>query len=89
MKEYCVYILKNDQHRYYVGSTSDLRDRLIRHNNGESLATRGRGPWRLVYRESYGTKSEAMKREYQIKRMKSRSYIQDLIEQEREKHAGA
>jgi putative endonuclease len=32
--------------------------------------TRGRGPLDLVYWEMYGTKSEAMKREYRIKQLK-------------------
>ena len=36
-------------------------------------------PWKIVYKEKYNTKSEAMKREYEIKRKKSRKYIESLI----------
>jgi len=34
-----VYILKCNDGTYYTGSTNDLNDRLIGHNNGEVLYT--------------------------------------------------
>ena len=36
-------------------------------------------PWKIVYAEEYSTLPAAIKREKQIKRMKSRKYIDDLI----------
>jgi putative endonuclease len=39
-------------------------------------------PWELVYCEKFKTKTEALKREREIKRKKSRKYIEGLI------HAG-
>jgi putative endonuclease len=36
-------------------------------------------PWELVYFELYTTRAEAAARELQIKRMKSRKYIEQLI----------
>ncbi|HMK75378.1 MAG TPA: hypothetical protein VK568_04245 [Thermodesulfobacteriota bacterium] len=36
-------------------------------------------PWKLTHREVVSTRSEAMKREKQIKRMKSREYIEQLV----------
>jgi putative endonuclease len=88
-KEFCVYILENEKHRYYVRYTDDLDKRLDEHNRGESLATRGRGPWKVAYYETYFRKSEALRRERQIKRMKSRGYIESLIQQGEDKHIGA
>ncbi len=81
---YCLYIIysiKWDQ--FYVGQTDDLKDRIKRHNEGRSKATRGGEPWRLEYTEDFTTRSEAMKREYEIKRKKSRRYIEWLIDDNR------
>jgi len=37
------------------------------------------GPWELVYKENFLSRSEAMKREYYIKRQKSKRFLQKLI----------
>ncbi len=76
-----VYILYSESlDRYYVGSTSDLEARLIRHNNGESRYTKSGIPWSIVYSEEFSSRSEAMSREHQIKKWKSRKMIVKLIE---------
>lgn len=63
-----VYILKCSDGTLYTGYTNDLKNRLITHNSGKGAKyTRGRLPVRLVYYESFKTKSEATKREYCIK----------------------
>ncbi|MFA6447099.1 MAG: GIY-YIG nuclease family protein [Patescibacteria group bacterium] len=74
-----VYILRNAKGNYYVGATNDIQRRLAEHNSGVSLATRGRGPWCLVYTETYATPQEAKNREYKIKQKKRKSYIDWLI----------
>jgi len=74
---YIIYSGTND--RFYVGHTHHLRLRLERHNSGNSKSTKAGIPWILKYYEEYQTKSEAMKREYEIKRKKSRKYIEKLI----------
>ena len=75
-----VYILQSEASgRYYVGSAKDVEQRLARHNAAQSLYTKGRGPWRLVHLEEFPTRAAAVKREYAIKRMKSRAYIEELI----------
>jgi putative endonuclease len=68
---YFVYIIQSlkDGTRY-VGATQDLDTRLDRHNQGRSQYTKSKRPWVLVYSEEYPNKSEAMKREYAIKRHK-------------------
>ena len=65
--------------KYYTGHTSNIKLRLERHNDGWSRSTKAGIPWKIVYKETYNTKSEAMKREYEIKRMKSKKYIEKLI----------
>ncbi len=42
--------------------------------------TRQEKPWKVVYVENYATRSAAMKRESEIKRKKSKKYIERLIE---------
>ncbi len=78
---YTVYILYSESlERYYTGHTHNLDDRLARHNHGRSKATKSGTPWQLVYTETCPTRSEAMRREQQIKKKKSRHYIETLIQ---------
>ena len=47
-----VYILQSETRgRFYTGSTDDLERRISEHLRGHSPAPRGRGPWKLVYKE--------------------------------------
>jgi putative endonuclease len=52
----------------YVGWTNDLERRLKQHNDGSGAkSTRGRA-WTLLYAERFDTASEAMSREWRLKR---------------------
>ncbi len=64
--------------RYYIGHTSNLEIRLQNHLLGSTRFTSQTNDWELIYSEEFPTKGEAMKREAQIKKMKSRRYIMDL-----------
>jgi putative endonuclease len=66
--------------RYYVGHTDEIARRVQEHNTGMAKYTRRDKPWKLVYVENYTTRSAAMKRELEIKRKKSKKYIEKLIE---------
>ena len=80
-----VYILQSKSTgRFYVGSTSDLERRLVEHHRAHSLATRGRGPWVLVYQEEFPTLREARQRERQIKSWKSAKLIAQLVAQNKD-----
>ena len=49
---YFVYILQSEMDEsYYVGSCADFSERLRRHNEGRSLYTKAKRPWKLVYSE--------------------------------------
>jgi putative endonuclease len=70
---YFIYVLKSESTgSSYVGHTSNLEKRLVEHNNGKSLSTRGKRPWRLVYKEEYTTRSEAALRERYFKSVEGR-----------------
>jgi len=70
-----VYVLvAADGRRTYVGITVDVDRRLLQHNGeepGGAKATRGGRPWRVgaVY-GPYGSKSEALKVELAVKRLR-------------------
>ena len=74
---YILYSVSRDRH--YVGYTSNVDERVVEHNAGATNYTRSGKPWILVYKEQYELKSEAMKREREIKMKKSRKYIEYLI----------
>ncbi|MEF9951397.1 MAG: GIY-YIG nuclease family protein [Clostridium sp.] len=66
-----IYILKCSDNTLYTGWTTDLLRRLKTHQSGKaSKYTRARLPVEMVYSESFLTKSEAMKREAAIKKLK-------------------
>lgn len=65
-----VYILECRDGSFYTGITNDLDARIAAHESGQGAKyTRGRGPLVLRYSEEFETRSEALKREYAIKRM--------------------
>ena len=65
-----VYMLKSRSIKpiTYVGYTNNLKNRIILHNSGKGAKfTRGR-KWLLIYKEKFKSKSEAISREYYIKK---------------------
>ncbi len=66
---YC-YIVECADGTFYTGWTTDLEKRVATHNAGRgSRYTRLRRPVKLVYFENLPNRSEAMRREVQIKRL--------------------
>jgi putative endonuclease len=77
---FSVYILKSSvTDKYYIGQTSDIERRLVYHNSGYSKSTKAGKPWRLMYSESFDTRQQAMKREAELKKYKSRVVIEKII----------
>lgn len=69
---YFVYIVQCFDESLYTGITTDLERREKEHNGelvGGARYTRMRRPVVLKYAESCTSRSEALKREYQIKRL--------------------
>ena len=76
---YYTYILESEMDgTYYIGSSRDPEKRLEKHNQPHHGYTGRKQPWKLVYTEPYGTKSEALRREIFLKRQKNRDLISDL-----------
>ncbi len=76
-----VYILQSERSkRFYIGCADQPEVRLKDHNRGQTISTRGRGPWSLVYQQLFETLIEARSRERQLKSWKSHRSIQELID---------
>lgn len=74
-----VYILKCNDGTLYTGITNDLDNRVSSHNKGTGAKyTKTRLPVEIVYHEEATDRSEASKREYQIKKL-SRLAKENLI----------
>ncbi len=75
-----VYIVMCSDNTLYTGYTVDVDKRMIAHNNGTGAKyTRARLPVELKYIEMFDSKSDALKREYEIKQL-SRSEKFKLME---------
>ena len=69
-KETIQNILKCSDGTLYTGWTNDLTKRLKAHNDGRGARyTKTRRPVALAYYESFCSKEEAMRREYEIKQL--------------------
>ncbi len=63
------YVIESLQDRtVYIGSTEDLRRRLVEHNQGKTKSIKHKVPFRLVYYEAYLSKTQARKREIELKK---------------------
>ena len=79
-KKWYVYILLCRGQTLYCGISDDVLRRLELHRSGKGAKyTRGRGPLELVYVEECDSYSDALKREYAIKRL-PRGEKQKLIQ---------
>ena len=69
-KQWFLYILRCGDGSLYTGITTDVEARLDMHRSGKGAKyTRGRGPLELIYTEPCGTRSDASKREWAIKKL--------------------
>ncbi|MDP2939083.1 MAG: GIY-YIG nuclease family protein [Candidatus Omnitrophota bacterium] len=81
MKHWYIYILECSDSSFYTGITTDLKERIKRHNSGDGAKyTRTRRPVRLIYAKKVDTKSEAKRKEIAIKSL-SRENKEKLIRQ--------
>ena len=66
---YYIYVLLCKDGSYYIGSTNDIQKRFLDHLNGRGARyTKSHKPEKLIYQEKFFTKSEALKREAELKK---------------------
>lgn len=80
MEQNYTYLLRCADGSLYCGWTNHLKARVEAHNSGKGAKyTKSRRPVQLVYYEVFGTKQEAMRREWALKQLTRKEKL-DLIE---------
>jgi len=76
MEMFYTYLLYSAKfEKIYIGQTSDLEARIIYHNEiAVNSYTSKYRPWTIIYCEKFCSRSEAMKREKQLKSAKGREF---------------
>lgn len=79
-----VYVIKNDFDKIYIGQTINLDKRLLRHNGALKSKNRSytkinNGVWKAIYKETYNTRQEAIKRERYLKSHSGRDWLRRKI----------
>jgi len=77
-----VYVIINERGKIYIGQTSNIDNRLRRHNRvlkskAKSYTNINKGNWKLIYKEEYCFRKEAVKRDKQLKSSRGREKLQE------------
>jgi len=78
--KYFVYVIESDEGFRYKGMTDNIEKRLIEHN-GKILSfwTKRGTNWKLIYKEEFESKTEAIKREKWFKTGVGREYLKKIL----------
>ena len=76
-----VYILKNQKGLFYIGSTTNLEQRLKQHLKGYIQTTKRMGSFKLVFSQKYENIKDAKKIEYKLKKLKRHDYIASMVKE--------
>jgi len=74
-----VYVLQNKERYWYIGSTRDLRKRILHHNLGKNRSTKYGVPWKLIYCEISINQQDARARERYLKSGMGRKYLKNRL----------
>ncbi|MST04351.1 MAG: GIY-YIG nuclease family protein [Candidatus Pacebacteria bacterium] len=77
-------ILNKERNKFYVGQTENLETRLLGHNKRmpnkkTSFTSLNNGTWKLIYKEEFNSRSEAIKREKELKSSRGRFFIKQAL----------
>ena len=77
---YYAYIIKSRKnHRFYIGSTQDIKKRIRQHQQGQTKILKNQGSFDIILLEQFATRAEAFQRERQIKSYKGGNAFKKLI----------
>ena len=82
---YYAYVLENFEKRHYTGSTADLNERLLMHNDvtsekaGFHRTTYKKGPWRVLFVKAFSSRGEAVRFEKFLKTAAGRKWLKEQL----------
>jgi predicted GIY-YIG superfamily endonuclease len=74
-----VYILQDDNDRYYIGSSSDPNQRFLRHLSGFVFTTHRMKNPKIIFTQEFPTIQKAKSIEFRLKKLKRKDYIKKII----------
>ncbi len=74
-----VYVLQNKVGSWYMGSTKDLRKRILQHNSGRHKSTKYGVPWKIIYCEISINQQDTRARERYLKSGMGRKYLKNRL----------
>lgn len=78
---YYVYILQSAKDKgLYIGYTNNLKERFKEHQAGESFATKGRLPVKLIHYQGFISKKDAVEAEKYFKTTRGWERIHRMLE---------
>jgi putative endonuclease len=81
-----VYLLHSiSDNGFYIGFSTDLRKRISDHKRAASFATKSRGPWKLIFYETYTEREDAEGREKYLKSGAGRRFLRSQLRHYRKK----
>ncbi|MFH1866575.1 MAG: GIY-YIG nuclease family protein [Patescibacteria group bacterium] len=77
---YYVYVLESLRDgKFYIGSTSDLKNRLAYHQQGKNISTAKRLPLTLIFYEAFPSRKDAIRREKYFKTTKGKVTLRQML----------
>jgi len=76
---YVYLLLSKKTGQWYIGSTRNLRKRILRHNSGKNKSTKYGAPWKVIYCEISINKEDARVREKYLKSGMGRRYLKNRL----------
>lgn len=73
---YHVYVIQNENGNWYIGYSTNLKQRILDHNRGKNISTAKFKEWKLIYCETYLHKIDALGREKFLKSGSGRRFLQ-------------
>jgi len=71
-----VYVLQSKKdEELYIGYTTDLKRRIVEHNEGLNLSTKRYRPWKIIYYEACLNNNDARRREDYLKTTQGRRLL--------------
>ena len=70
-----VYVIENEKGGWYIGYSTNVRQRIADHNRHKNVSTAKSKHWKLIYCETYINKMDALGREKFLKSGSGRKFL--------------